>query len=256
MRPAEALAVGYALLFLGAAIALARRRPAWPTAAALAVSGLAVAGTAPLAGAGPAWLRDWWLLAFLPLAYWMPAPLAGAPREDLERRLLVADSRLGLGPAVAGPLLEISYLMVYPLVPAGLVAVTDAGIIEPQTFWLAVMLSVLPCYGLLPALPTRPPRALVPAPAGAASGPSALRRANLRLLSTASNGWNTLPSGHAAAAAAVAVLVWLSGSAWTPVFAALASAIALGTVRGRYHYAVDTALGVALGLACGFAIGR
>jgi membrane-associated phospholipid phosphatase len=77
------------------------------------------------------------------------------------------------------------------------------------------------------------------------------RRANVRFLATFGNAWNTLPSGHAAGAAAVAVMVWRSGSPLSPVFAVLAIGIAFGTVRGRYHYAMDTILGVALGVLAG-----
>ena len=79
--------------------------------------------------------------------------------------------------------------------------------------------------------------------------PTPFRRANVRLLAAFGNGWNTLPSGHAAGAAAVAVLVWRSGSPLAPIFVLLAVAIAIGTVVGRYHYAVDSVSGVLLGVA-------
>ena len=78
-----------------------------------------------------------------------------------------------------------------------------------------------------------------------------MRQANVRVLAACGNAWNTLPSGHAAGAAAVAVMVVRSGSPWAPVFLLLAVGIALGTVRGRYHYAVDTILGVAFGILAG-----
>jgi membrane-associated phospholipid phosphatase len=129
--------------------------------------------------------------------------------------------------------------------------VLAAGTITADTFWLAVLVSVLPCYGLLPLVATRPPRALLTPPPGVAAHQSLARQANVRFLSTFGNGWNTLPSGHAAGAAAIALLVSRSGSPLAPLFILLAGGIALGTVRGRYHYAVDTVVGVALGLAAG-----
>jgi hypothetical protein len=175
------------------------------------------------------------------------------PNEGLEAWLHSIDAALGLT-RLRGRVLdpfELAYLLVSPMVPAGLLAVTTASSdLQPETFWRAVLWSVLPCYGLLPLVPTRPPRAL----AGPAMAPAeGARLANVWFLATFGNGWNTLPSGHAAGAVAVAVVVWHSGSPLAPAFAAMAAAIAIGTVRGRYHYAVDTALGVAVGLVSGLA---
>jgi PAP2 superfamily len=260
MRPGELLALGYFLAVVVAALALASRRPQWPRSLAWAATGLLVAVTAPLAPL--IWvfdvaveLRDWWLLAALPAAYWAPAPLAGVPREDLERWLRTVDDRLGIAPhtRAAGPLLEVAYLLVYPMVPAGLAAILVTGDQAARTaFWPAVLIAVLPCYGLLPLLPTRPPRALLlPASSTAPAARAGARHVNVTFLSIFGVGWNTLPSGHAAGAVAVAVLVWRSGSPLAPLVALVAVGIALGTVRGRYHYAVDTVLGVMLGLAAG-----
>jgi membrane-associated phospholipid phosphatase len=140
------------------------------------------------------------------------------------------------------------------MVPAGLLAIDVSSPGMAADFWLALLASVLPCYGLLPLLSTRPPRALLlPTPA-ARSAPTLARRANVSFLATFGNDWNTLPSGHAAGAASVAVTVWRSGSPLAPLFVLLALGIALGTVRGRYHYAVDTILGVALGVAAGLSV--
>lgn len=260
MRPGELLALGYFLVFVVAALALVRRRAHWLRSLAWATAGVLVALTAPHAPL--VWvddlavdLRDWWLLAALPLAYWAPAPLVGAPHRGLEHWLRAVDDRLGIAPhaRAAGHLLELAYLLVYPMVPAGLVAViatSDRPAFE--AFWPAVLLAVLPCYGLLPVLATRPPRALLlPAPSVPPAARANVRHVNVTFLSIFGVGWNTLPSGHAAGAVAVAVLVWRSGSPLAPAFALVAAGIALGTVRGRYHYAVDSALGVLLGLAAG-----
>ena len=261
MRPSEWLAFGYFGVFAVAGLfQLRRNRSAWRTIA-LSLLGGAAAAVAPsvpaMALGGLAVpMRDWWLLVALPLAYWAPAPLVRSADQRLEARLLAADAAMGLGPAAGpSPLLELSYLLVYPMVPAGLAAVLNAGTITADTFWLATLVSVLPCYGLLPLLPTRPPRALPEPAVEVATGMPLTRRANVRFLEVFGNRWNTLPSGHAAGAAAVALLVWRSGSPLGPAFLLLAAGIALGTVRGRYHYAVDTLLGVALGLAAGLLTG-
>lgn len=236
----------YSGVFLVSA-ALHRRRPGAQRTAALAGAGLAAALLAGTIGElGGETLRAWWLLGFLPLAYWMPAPLVGRPHERLEAWLLKVDRALGLGPAVSAFPLELSYLLVYPFVPAGLLAVLDAGAISADRFWFGVLLAVLPCYGLLPLVATRPPRALL-APS-VASPPSLFRHLNVRFLALFGNQWNTLPSGHAAGAVAVAVLVWAAGSPFAPVAAVLAIGICVGTISGRYHYVVDTVLGVALGV--------
>jgi hypothetical protein len=252
MRPAELLAAGYALAFLAAGLCLAGRRPrAWQTVGC-ALAGLAVAVTAPLAHiVGDAGLRAWWLLAFVPLAYWMPAPLVDRANERLEAWLLSADRRLGLVRVLRAPALELSYLLVYPTLPLGLGAALTAGGLTADQFWLGVVCAALPCYGLLPILTTRPPRVLLE-PSAAAETPRLVRQLNLRFLAVFSHQWNTLPSGHAAVAAASAVLVWKAGSPLAPVMAVLAAGIALGTISGRYHYVVDTVLGVLLGVLAGW----
>jgi membrane-associated phospholipid phosphatase len=253
MRFSEFLALGYFLMFLAAALGcLLRGRPAWRTAgiSALGIAFVSLAPQAPDLLLSDVFipLRDWWLLAALPLAYWTPAPLAGRPNQRLEQWLLRVDEKLGLNSLRASEFFELAYLLVYPMVPAGLLA-SSAG----ELFWRAVLIAVLPCYGLLPLLPTRPPRAL--AGASTAVG-SIFRVANVGFLRVFGNAWNTLPSGHAAGAAAVAVVVWRSGSSLAPIFVVLAAGIAIGTVRGRYHYAVDTLLGVALGIVAGLAAWR
>lgn len=264
MRAGEAIALGYFVIVVIAALRLCRRRPRWTLALAWASAGVLIAATARWAPDiwirdHPLMLREWWLVAALPPAYWAPAPLVGTPRAGLERWLRAADERLGIAreARTAGFLLEVAYLLVYPMVPAGLWAVIATG--HPgalDAFWPAVLIAVLPCYGLLPLLATRPPRALqLPPPGSGREHGTGPRRVNVTFLSIFGIGWNTLPSGHAAGAAAVAVVVWRSGSMLAPLFALLAIAIALGTVRGRYHYAVDTVLGVGLGLAAGLCAG-
>ena len=256
MRPAEHLALGYFVCFFVLSLGLRRTRAGWLTALGLSSAGAFVALAAPLIPAhGSVDLRNWWLLLALPLAYWAPGPLAGHPNLRLEHWLRLVDDKLGLArthwPQGAG--LEVAYLLVSPMVPAALLAVTASGTDAVlTTFCLSILVAVLPCYGLLPLIPTRPPRAfLVPSPAAPAGPESVVRHVNVRFLAAVGVGWNTIPSGHAAAATAAATLVWRSGSPFWPLFALLAAGVALATVRGRYHYAADTVLGVGLGLAAG-----
>jgi membrane-associated phospholipid phosphatase len=113
---------------------------------------------------------------------------------------------------------------------------------------------------MLPWLQTRPPRvveSLVPVPdrAHLAVEPGLFRRLNLAILRTSSNQVNTLPSGHVAAALAVALTVLASAPAAGVAFLALSAAIALATVVGRYHYAVDSLAGVAVALVSWWCLG-
>ena len=160
MRAAEILALVYFVVVGGAALALLRRRAGAPIALGWAAAGVVVTATASVA---PTVLRDWWLIVALPLAYWAPARLAGTANERVERWLQSIDDRLGLSrldPAGHG-LLEFAYFLVYPMVPAGLLAITFSNPGMAAEFWLVLFAAVLPCYGLLPLLPTRPPRAFL-----------------------------------------------------------------------------------------------
>lgn len=262
MPPSLLLPCLYFVAFAIVALAVRTSRSGWARAFGLSVAGaaLAVAGLF-VPPARLVWLtpQDWWPLLLVPIAYWAPAGLAGEPHLPLERWLAAADARVpGLTRAHPGAarvavlddLLEIAYLLVYPLVPAGLLALAwsapaDAG----AAFWTPFWMSVLPCYALLPVLPTRTPRDRERA--GATFAAAGVRRLNAGVVERLSNRWNTFPSGHASAAFAIAAVLWRAGSPLAVPFGLLALAIALGAVRGRYHYLADSAAGAALGLAAG-----
>ncbi len=264
MRAAELLVLAYFTTLLVVASLQRRRREMWKRAAALAIAGAVIVSIGVLLPDGDPGgllggllgglsLRDWWPLLTLPLAYWAPAPLAGVPATGLERLLAAVDRRWplltradGRPRRTADAALEFAYLLVYPMVPAGLLAVGWTGDRDTiDAFWPALFVSVLPCYAMLAALPTRTPRDLHANPLPQEPG---VRMLNVVFLQTFGNRWNTFPSGHAAGAAAIAVLVARAGSPSAWAFALLALGIALGTVRGRYHYLLDTALGVMLGV--------
>jgi hypothetical protein len=145
-------------------------------------------------------------------------------------------------------------MLCYPLVPVAFgLLYFSAPPTAPDAldrFWSIVLLAVFSCYGLLPWLPTRPPRAFLPADLRAAS---ALRRLNLHVLNHASIQVNTLPSGHVAAAVAAALAVGQFNPAAGVIIGVLAVSIALAAVLGRYHYAADAVLGALTALAA-FAI--
>jgi membrane-associated phospholipid phosphatase len=113
-------------------------------------------------------------------------------------------------------------------------------------FWSVVLLASFVCYGLLPWLPTRAPRALEPNPACARSS---VRRLNAAILDRASVQWNTFPSGHTAASLATALAVGRHDPLAGVVFGVVAASIAVGSVVGRYHYAADAVAGALVAIA-------
>jgi len=185
--------------------------------------------------------------------YWLSGLLFVQPNVHLERWLLSVDDRLltraGVlarfhrAPALVREYFELSYLLVYLAVPAGATALVIAGHVnDVDRFWTIVLLAEFACYGMLPWLQTRPPRAIETSDGVAHSG--VVRRLNLGLVNRASIQVNTLPSGHAAGAVATALAVSTSLPLAGIAFLFMALSISIATVLGRYHYVVDTVLGV------------
>jgi membrane-associated phospholipid phosphatase len=217
----------------------------------------------------PAWraVRDWAPGLYLLAGYWLPGRLFSDPNERLERWLLAADSSC-LGPRVVSATLslpgivleylELAYLLCYPLVPLAF-GVVYFGSRDPASlsavadgYWTAVLLAVFSCYGLLPWLPTRPPRALLIA---GVTSRSVVRRLNHIVLNRASIQVNTFPSGHVAAALASALAVGALFPLAGAIIGLLAVSIAVAAVVGRYHYGADVVLG-ALAAVLAFAASR
>jgi len=262
-RASEWITVAYFAYLAGAAAVVPRigrqqRRRAIGTAIAVVIAVLTVAafGTSALL-----W-RDWMPPVYILLGYWLPALLVTSTNQVLERRLLTLDRRwLGenvstiseRAPRPVIELLELAYLFCYPMVPIGFACLYVVGLREESDrFWTAVLLAVFGCYGVLPWLPTRPPRAIE----GAAVRSSGfVRRVNLRVLGLASIQLNTFPSGHVAASLATALAVCARLPSVGLPLGLLAVGIAMGSVVGRYHYAADALAGAALALL-GFVISR
>ncbi len=155
--------------------------------------------------------------------------------------------------------LELAYLLCYPLVPLGVAAIhlgprrnkgseSPAGVqIATDDFWSAVLLATLFCFAVYPFFPLTPPRVLF----GNIPGPHVeplLRRLNFWLLDHYSVQACIFPSGHVAAATAVALAVRKHVPRFGPLFILLAVSVALATVYGRYHYAADAVAGALVGV--------
>jgi membrane-associated phospholipid phosphatase len=196
--------------------------------------------------------------ALLLLGYRATGDLFIEPMPHAERALIAFDRALDVGrtaaalPRGAAELLEFAYAGVYPIIPIALaIHLIFADQPDPDRFWAVILVTDFICFGMLPWVQTRPPRALEPA----APWHSSFRRFNLRLLGTASIHVNTFPSGHAAEALAAALLSL--GAPW-PIAAWMfvnAAAISAGAVLGRYHYAADALAGWAVALAVWVVLG-
>jgi hypothetical protein len=211
---------------------------------------------AVLSGTDPDALSTSWQVVLpallLLVGYWLSGLFFIRPQPAVEAWLLRLDrlvlARIGTFewsralPRLLLEYLELNYLLVYALLPAGALVVALAG--EPRDlarFWAVVLLAEFTCYAVLPWVQTRPPRVIE----AASVGPPALgvRRLNMAIAARASIQANTLPSGHAAGAVAAALCVAESSQAAGVVFTVMAVGISIATFVGRYHYLVDSILG-------------
>jgi len=197
-------------------------------------------------------------LVYLLVGYWLPALTVTEPNVRFEQRLLNIDRRLfgadGLtrferrAPRPVIEYLELAYLLCYAVVPAGYACLLLAGHAADtiDRFWSIVLLASFLCYGLLPWIPTRAPRAIEPA---RGVGRASIRKLNIAVLNRASVQWNTFPSGHTTASVATALAVAGDMPLAGLVLGVVAVSIAAGSVVGRYHYAADAVAGALMAIA-------
>jgi membrane-associated phospholipid phosphatase len=264
LRVSEWIGIGY-FAYLAAMARFAHVSPARKRRvvgiASLLIASIVVLGTR--SGSAATIARDWMPLLYVLFGYWLPANLAGAPNSVLERTLLDLDHRLfGMGglskfvdraPRFVIESFELAYLFCYPLLPIGFASLLLAGFrAEVDQFWTTVMLASFMCYGFLPWLPTRAPRAIEAAPPRPRWS---IRTMNLLVLDRASVQLNTFPSGHTAASLATALAVGAHSTVAGFLLALIAVSIAAGSVVGRYHYAADAVTGAVVAFAA-FALSR
>lgn len=256
MRLSEWIAAadfGY-LLLAGWAMSIPRTRRLQMTVAVTLALGLVALLSSLPSGPAARVARDWLIGIAVLLGYWIPAFLYQGPNLRFERWLIRTDRQL-LGrlrihvfveraPRAVLEYFELAYLSCYLVVPAGLAILYVAGRSDrADQFWATVFLASLPCYALLPWLPSRPPR-IAEGESGIDRRPLAVRRLNCSTLKYGSVQANTFPSGHAAAALATALVVGTSMPVAGSVLAFLSLSIAAGSVLGRYHYAADAIAGL------------
>jgi hypothetical protein len=190
--------------------------------------------------------------------YWLSGRFFTGPMPRAEQWLLDTDRRIlgasgvfdayGAAPRIVPELLELAYLLVYAVVPAGAVTLVLGGHGDAAPrYWAVVLTAEFASYGALPWVQTRSPRVLEHA-IGGTPPRSLMRRLNLSVLGRGSIQVNTVPSGHAAGAVAVGLAVAGSMPLAGALFLVLALAIVTSTVIGRYHYLMDSLLGVGVAL--------
>jgi membrane-associated phospholipid phosphatase len=222
------------------------------------IAGLAVATASILAPANVV-LHGWLLPPLLLfLFYWTTGLLFVAPMAGVERVFLQIDRDLHIRelsshtPAWLVEILEFAYAGVFGLIPIALALhLSFATTPDADRFWLVILVTDFVCFGMLPWIQSRPPRALEPGDPWRSS----LRSFNLRVLGAASIQVNTFPSGHAAEALAAALLVAGLSPGILAVMMLAALAVAGGAVLGRYHYAIDAFAGWFVALAVWLLLG-
>ncbi|MBM3773939.1 MAG: phosphatase PAP2 family protein [Acidobacteria bacterium] len=243
----------------------------WPLdRAAQAGLGLAnagiVAGLALLARSnreGVAMPRDWYALALVLAAYQEVGWFAPAHHAySLERfwiywdRLLLRDWGLKAAVEFFGPLLpallELSYSLVYALAPFSMALLYGYGRRRrSERFLFIFVLGVLLAYAQFPFWPSEPPRTVFPGE-DAPSLDTPFRRFNWWLLEGAGIHTSVFPSAHVSGAFSCAwgMMRALPDRKWAGRFlAVMAALIAVATIYGRYHYAVDALAGLGLSAA-------
>ena len=208
------------------------------------------------------WLRDLaplllTLAAFREMNWFTPA----VHDHHLEQTWIVWDrlllDRLAIRRMIesAGPLLpfffELCYALVYAVAPVALWALFANGRRDRiNQFWLAYLAGTLSAYALFPYFPSEPPRT-------AFAGQDLphiitfLRQFNLWIVGHYGIHSSVVPSAHVSSAlsAAWGLLETLPERRWIGwSMAAYGLCVAVASVYGRYHYAVDAAAGIVVSL--------
>jgi membrane-associated phospholipid phosphatase len=208
------------------------------------------------------WLRDVFPLILTLIAFremnWFTPPVHN---HHLEQTWIVWDRALldnyGMRAAIesAGSLapffFELCYALVYAVAPVALWALFANGRRDRLNhFWLAYLAGTLGAYALFPYFPSEPPRTTF-AGQDLPHIVTFLRRFNLWIVGHYGIHSSVFPSAHVSSAwsAAWGLLETLPEKRWIGrTMAAYGLAVAVATIYGRYHYAIDTVAGIAVSL--------
>jgi membrane-associated phospholipid phosphatase len=225
----------------------------------------AICAVAWLPGIQGSWVRNWLPPVHLLVAYRLSGWFFRAPDTRLEAWLLGTDAwvfdRAGLAafvrrsPRILLEILEQMYASIYVLVPIGfLIARLSSRSLDVDRYWTTVLTPMLVAYALLPWLQSRTPLALGDH-TDIDQRKLLVRRLNLQIARRASIQVCTIPSGHAAGAVAIALALAAVSSWAAAIVAVLAAGIGLGSVTGRYHFAIDVIAGAGLAVVAWLIVG-
>jgi membrane-associated phospholipid phosphatase len=207
-------------------------------------------------------LRDWLPPVIILMAYFAtgafyvePSPRVEAWLQRWDDRLIGGRSFDRLPPALC-LYLDVVYDACFLMIPAGFAVLLWAGgAALADRFWTLVLVAEFCAFGTLPWLQARPPWAIE---GRRAADRTTIRRFSLFWVNHTSIRANTFPSGHASASLAVA-LALAPTAPWAAVlFGVLALSIAVASVVGRFHYAIDAITGLLLAIVvwlCAAALG-
>jgi membrane-associated phospholipid phosphatase len=207
-------------------------------------------------------VRDWVPLVMTLVAYremdWF-SPLVRNHHLEIKwivwDRWLLYDAGLQRGIEAFGAIgpayLEFCYLLVYAAGPFAVALMYVAQRRDRVNRVVSLyLLGTLLAYALFPFFPSEPPRTVF-AGADLPGIVTVLRRFNLWIVGGYGIHSSVFPSAHVSSAfsAAFALLLFLPERKWFGWGMVLyAASVAIATVHGRYHYAVDAIAGLAVSL--------
>ncbi len=252
MRSSEWVAFAYFAVL--AAAAVLRRLPFARRLSNFAIAVGMCAAIVLVARYASTFTRDWAPLLVILVGYYLSGRFFIEASLPFEQWLMSWDRRLfGDPPArfsrwprpiVVG--LEAVYMLTFAVLPAGCAVLYLSGKqAAVNRYWTMVTAAEFGAFAPLAFIQTRPPWSLEP---GRQHDAAPFRRLGLFWVRHTSHCANTFPSGHAAGSLAVAFGVLTAVPAAGAAFAAVALAIAVASVVGRYHYFVDVITGAALAL--------
>jgi membrane-associated phospholipid phosphatase len=181
-------------------------------------------------------------------------PAVGRPHADAvvvswERLLFPGNPSATWAPAAASPalseLLHFAYASYYALVLVPPLVLYWRGRREGYAATLLALVVVYAiCFSIYLVFPVDGPRFLH-GPAAAPNGP--VRAFVLHLLAAGSSRGTAFPSSHVAASVVASLCALRFQPRLGAAVALLTAGLALGTVYGGFHYAVDAVAGVAVG---------
>ena len=245
------------LLVSGAALVFPHRPSAWPLLLIAHVGGAALLFTADrIRMRIPNIIKDWYLLALVPLLYTELAVLNVAVHnghyfDDIilrwEEQIFGGQPSRELAAAFPNLLLSeflhFSYIAYYLIIYGPFVYWYLKGRrADHQRATFTIMLTFFAHYIFFIYFPVQGPRYLFPAPTGdIASGP--MYNLAHQILEAGSSRGAAFPSSHVGVSFAQTAMTFLMLKRWAPVLVVLSTGLAVGAVYGGFHYATDAVTG-------------